>query len=295
MYSHGYRLATRRRSLLQLLLAFSLCYVSFARPANSTNMVSTTRHNNFSCRSELHPNPVILLHGLTGSYETELLPLGSFLQNRGFCVFAPFYGGFPFIPLLGGLKSVETSAQEVADYIAMVRERTGAAKVDIVGHSEGALLTLYVPKFFDNISKMAHRLVAIAPPTHGSTIAGWYTILGPAFTYLAKLIKPFCAFCSEDEPNSVPILKLNDGKPIVQPGNIATIIASRSDESITPTEAAFVHEIGVTNEYVQDYCPFDATGHIGEGYDPNIANLVLNSLEDQIGRNFTCSVFLVPI
>lgn len=281
-------------TLLASLFLFPSC--STASPVETLFKRFSPRHNNFSCKSSRHPNPVILIHGLTGSYETELAPLGNFLQEHDFCIFSPFYGGYPFLPFVGGLRPLEESAKTVADYIAMVKDKTGASKVDLVGHSEGALLTLYIPKFFENISHMAKHLVAIAPPTHGSTVAGWYSIFGEAFTSLAKIISPICAFCSEDEPNSVPILKLNDGRPIVQPGNIATIIASRNDESITPTAAAaFVDEKGVTNEYVQDYCPLDPTGHIGEGYDQNVANLVLNSLEDQIGRKFDCSVGGFPI
>lgn len=235
-----------------------------------------------------------MLHGLTASYEIELAPLGAHLQAHDFCTFAPFYGGFPFLPLIGGLKSADSSSKEIAKYITMVKEKTGADKVDIIGHSEGAFMTLYVPKFFPEISSIAQRLVAIAPPTRGSTVAGWYTLLGPGFTSLAKLIRPFCAFCSDDEPNSKPVLALNKG-PIVQQGNTLTVIASRNDESITPTTTAFVHEDGVTNIYVQDYCPADFTGHIGEGYDPNVAELVRNSLEDQIGRHFKCEYIQLPI
>ena len=35
----------------------------------------------------------------------------------------------------------------------------------------------------------------------------------------------------------------------------------------------------MTNEYVQDSCPFDPVGHIGEAYDTNVWHLVENALD----------------
>jgi hypothetical protein len=74
------------------------------------------------------------------------------------------------------------------------------------------------------------------------------------------------------------VATLNNG-PVAQPGVTYTIITSRYDELVTPTDTAFVHEAGVSNEYVQDSCPFDPVGHIGEAYDLNVWHLVENALD----------------
>lgn len=84
---------------------------------------------------------------------------------------------------------------------------------------------------------------------------------------------------------------LEDG-PIAQPGVEYTVITSRNDRLVTPTETSFVREPGVVNQYVQDFCPFDPVGHIGEAYDTNVWNMVANGLEGTPDRRFPCSAGL---
>lgn len=99
-----------------------------------------------------------------------------------------------------------------------------------------------------------------------------------------------CKACADLVTGGAAVQRLNDGSPIVQPGTVVTIITSKLDELVTPTETSFVHEPGVNNIYVQDYCPFDPVGHIGEAYDMDVWNLVLNSLEKKLGRDISCVV-----
>ncbi len=70
-----------------------------------------------------------------------------------------------------------------------------------------------------------------------------------------------------------------DAGPIAQPGVRYTVITSKYDELVTPSATAFVTEPGVTDEYVQDACPLDPVGHIGEAYDLNVWHLVENALD----------------
>jgi hypothetical protein len=80
-----------------------------------------------------------------------------------------------------------------------------------------------------------------------------------------------------------------DNGPIAQPGVGYTIITSRYDELVTPTEAAFVYEPGVLNEYVQDTCSYDPVGHVSEAYDLNVWHLVENALDPANAKPFTCA------
>ncbi|PHH93143.1 hypothetical protein CDD83_24 [Cordyceps sp. RAO-2017] len=240
------------------------------------------RSNDWSCRSSKHPNPVVLVHALFGSDKIGLNFLEGWLRKRGFCTFAPFYGSYvPFLPVLGGLKPIAQSSAEVADFVREVRRRTGAAKVDLVGHSEGGFQSLYVPKFYPDVAAGVDRIVAIAPPTHGTTLLGLQRLLN-----LLGLVG--CAACSDFTTDSPAVARLNDGRPIVQPGNRLTVVASRLDEVVTPPSSSFVDEPAVQNIFVQDYCPIDLAGHLGENIDRNVWNLVLNALEDQHGRKFPC-------
>ncbi|KKK25238.1 hypothetical protein ARAM_003178 [Aspergillus rambellii] len=249
--------------------------------------------NDFSCRSETHPNPVVFLHGLGATFYEDINYMQYWLQNQSYCTYANTYGAYEGFPLVGGLKPIADSAAEIAAYIREVREKTGASKVDVVGHSEGAFQSLYVPKFEAGIAEIVDHVVAIAPPTRGTSFAGLYDLaylLGGLSRELvgAVLQAVGCAACDDLGPDGAAVDRLNDGEPIVQQGNSVTVIASKLDELVTPTATAFVHEDGVWNVWVQDVCPLDPVGHIGEAYDLNVWNLVKNALDDTPDRKFIC-------
>ncbi|KAJ4159543.1 uncharacterized protein LMH87_008441 [Akanthomyces muscarius] len=275
-----------------------LAFIVSASPAAPVELLAlqsrATKHNDFSCKpSADHPNPVVLLHGLGATYYEDINFLEAFLQSKGFCTYSLTYGAYDGFPLVGGLKPIDESSHQIADLINEVHAKTGANKIDIVGHSEGGFQSLYVPKFREGISSLVDHIVAIAPPTHGTTFANLLNLL-PLFGKDARenlgeiLEKVGCAPCNEISTGGPSIAKLNDGKPIVQPGNKVTVITSKHDELVTPTTTSFIQEDGVNNIYIQDYCKSDPAGHIGEAYDTNVWNLVLNSLEDQVGRKFLC-------
>jgi len=201
------------------------------------------------------------------------------LALKGYCTFSLTYGAYDGFPLVGGLKPVAESAAQIKQYIVGVLAATGAAKVDIVGHSEGGFQSLYVTKT-QGISSRIGKVVAIAPPTHGTTFAGLYNLaplLGIESEVHAALEAVGCGACSDLTNGGAAVATLNAG-PIAQPGVKYTIITSRFDELVTPTATSFVNESGVKNLYVQSSCPFDPVGHIGEAYDPNVWHLVENAL-----------------
>ncbi|KJZ76581.1 hypothetical protein HIM_03917 [Hirsutella minnesotensis 3608] len=257
-------------------------------------LASFGRSDDWSCKSAKYPNPVILLHGLFASEKLDLNFVEVWLRKKGFCTFAPLYGSYtPKLPILGGLKPVAESSQEIAAFIKQVIQRTGAAKVDLVGHSEGGFQSLYVPKVYPDVAPLIDQVIAIAPPTHGTDLSGLYNLaylLGQfSQNAIQKLLDDVgCGACNDFTGGGAGVSRLNDGKPIVQPGITVTIIASRYDEIVTPPTTSFVNEPGVHNIWVQDYCPWDPVGHVGVSVDLNIWRLVLNSLERQIGRKFFC-------
>ncbi|KAM0716675.1 hypothetical protein Q7P37_008120 [Cladosporium fusiforme] len=241
-------------------------------------------HNNFDCRSDKHPNPVVLIHGLGATYYEDINLLEAHLQSKDFCTFSITYGAYPEFPLVGGLKPIEESSKELADFVEEVHTKTGAKKVDLVGHSEGAFQSLYVPKFRSGVEDKIQRVFAIAPPTHGTTFLSLYNLTSvgselsrPAIDKILKTVG--CAACSDVLPNGDAVARLTDG-PIAQEGISYTILTSKNDQLVKPTTTSFVREEGVRNLYVQDFCPFDQVGHIGEAYDLNVWTLVVNSLQD---------------
>lgn len=252
--------------------------------------------DDWSCRpSSAHPQPVVLLHGLGATwYEDTGMFIGPYLAAQGYCVFALTYGATSILgPFVGGLGPVPQSAQQVAAFIDQVLTATGAGQVDLVGHSEGAFLSLYVPKEEGDAARIA-RVVALAPPTHGTTFGGLVTLgvdLGLGGLVDAVLSGVGCAACTELITGGSAVAQLDDG-PIAQPGVSYTVIASTHDELVTPTGTAFVEEPGVTNEYLQTTCPDDPVGHIGEAYDPDVAELIADALDPAVPVPVACTVGL---
>jgi poly(3-hydroxybutyrate) depolymerase len=258
----------------------------------SASTVPSSGFNNWSCRpSAAHSDPVVLLHGLGGNGPGNFASLGPYLASAGFCVFAPTYGeAVPGIPV-GGLTPIPQSATEIAAFIHQVLTTTGAAKVDLVGHSEGGFQALYGPKFVPGEAADIASVVALAPPTHGTTLANLVTIgddLGVTPVAVA-VIAALCPACTELVTGASLVTSLNTG-PVAQPGISYTIIASTHDELVTPYGTEFVNEAGVDNETVQDFCPLDPVGHIGLAYDPDVAELVRNALDPDHQVPVTCSV-----
>ena len=277
------------------LLAASLGYlIFFPLPISAIPTPQSQQLRDRATCTSAHPNPVVILHGLGANKDEDLNFLESFLQEQGFCTFALTYGADLLFPSVGGLLPIATSAQQIGAFINQTLTASGAAKIDLVGHSEGAFQALYVPKF-EGVAAVVDKIVAIAPPTHGTTFAGLFnlafvfgnasrTTVGDAIDLVG------CPACNDLGPDGVAVTRLNDGTPILQSGSSLTVIASRSDELVTPTDTAFVNEAGVRNLYIQDYCASDPVGHIGEAYDMNVWNLVLNALDSTPNRNFTCVI-----
>src|SRR4051795_8782027 len=83
-----------------------------------------------SCKpTPAHPEPVVLVHGTFGDSSNWALDAAQ-LQAAGYCTFALDYGN-------RATGEIAASAQELSGFVDGVLVRTGASKVDIVGHSQG--------------------------------------------------------------------------------------------------------------------------------------------------------------
>jgi triacylglycerol esterase/lipase EstA (alpha/beta hydrolase family) len=275
------------RGLLATTTAVLIGMAMFAGSA----WASSSGYNDTSCTpSAAHPDPVVLIHGLGSTGEENWSYVGPYLANAGYCAYSFTYGAnSPLGPDVGGTGPISQSAQQINAFITQVRSETGATKVDLVGHSEGAFMSLYVPKEL-GISDEIDKVVALAPPTHGTTFGGLVTLSNePGLESLrTALLDDYCQSCAELITGGSGVAALDDG-PIAQPGIDYTILISRDDELVTPTTTAFVDEPGVTNHYIQDFCPLDPVGHIGLAFDPDVAQMITNALDPATASPVTCS------
>lgn len=131
-----------------------------------------------ACKSAVDPFPVVLVNGTFSVAEDDFGGMAPSLANAGHCVYTFNYGGHNPNDLIQAIGSIENSAQMLATFVEQVKATTGAAKVDLVGHSQGGMLSEYYAKVLGGAPNV-HSLVALSPTTHGTTLDGYRR--SPAF------------------------------------------------------------------------------------------------------------------
>lgn len=246
--------------------------------------------NNWSCRTGgAHPYPVVLVHGTFGNMTDSWQALSALLANAGYCVYALNYGGGAGTDLFQGYGDIPTSAGQLATFVNRVLAASGAAKVDIVGHSQGGMMPRYYIGFLGGAAKV-HRLVGLAPSNHGTNLDGLTGLLA-AFPGGSSFVGALCAACAQQVVGSAFLAKLN-GIGDTASGVAYTVIETKYDEVVTPYSGAFLSGPAVTNITVQDQCFLDLTDHLGLLYDPIALRDVLNALDPAHAISPLCTVVL---
>ena len=250
--------------------------------------------NNWSCRpTTTHPDPVVLVHGTLANEAFSWQALSPMLANAGYCVYAFNYGqNGSTLGHFFGLTDIAASAAELSTFVDRVRTSTGAAKVDLVGHSQGGMMPRYYLKNLGGAAKVA-KLVGLAPSNHGTTVLGLNALLNNlrlAGVPVTSLIG--CVSCTQQIVPSPFLDGLNAGGDTVA-GVRYTVIESKYDEVVTPYTSAFLSGANVRNILVQDHCAIDFTEHIGIIYDPVALQYVMNALgADDPNFQARCSLVL---
>ena len=100
-----------------------------------------------------HPVPVVLVHGILGD-PTNFCMLRRHLGRNGIRRFS----GFSYRPRL----DYQRIAHDLAAHIEHVRKTTGAAQVDLIGHSLGGLVARYFVQ--TSGGRLVRRLVTLGTP-----------------------------------------------------------------------------------------------------------------------------------
>ena len=241
--------------------------------------------NDWSCRpTAAHPRPVVLVHGTFENRAMNWRALSPLLKNNGYCVFALNYGDTGAGPLKA-LGPVASSARELDAFVDRVRAATGAAEVDIVGHSQGGMMPRQYLKFHGGAAEV-HTLVGLAPSNHGTTLLG-LALLADAFPGGRQLVGVACPSCRDQIRNSEFLQALNAGGDTV-PGVRYVVIQTRYDEVVTPFTSAFLSGPNVQNILVQNGCEIDLVDHVAIPYDRRALTYVLNALDPANPRRVPC-------
>ncbi|MBJ8337307.1 alpha/beta fold hydrolase [Antrihabitans sp. YC3-6] len=224
--------------------------------------------NRPSCRSTAHPTPVVLVHGAGLNQNANWAALAPTLANNGYCVFTLTYGRTPFSLGSGAVDSLFTSAEQLGAFVDQVRAWTGADRVDLVGHSQGAA----VQRIYTESNPAAvRRVIGLAASYSRVTAFEGITYLVDTLPALQPLLSLGCPACED----------LNN--PATYPPPVPTVlyhnIISVTDEVITPYTVGFLPPgPNVVNQTVQSVCPDDEVGHLGIAFDPATLRMVLNAL-----------------
>jgi triacylglycerol esterase/lipase EstA (alpha/beta hydrolase family) len=236
--------------------------------------------NNFSCKpTATHPFPVILVNGTFANENDNWQAASPELANHGYCVFAFNYGGGSSTDDIQGTGEIGASAGQLSAFVNQVLAATGAAKVDLVGHSQGGMMPRFYISFLGGAAKV-DKLVALAPSNFGTTLDGLVT-LGDVFGVTSVVngdLSSSCEACVEQEQGSDFLNNLNAAPTV--PGVQYTVIESEDDEVVTPFTNAFLPAApNVTNITLQDQCPQDMTDHLEIVADPVALADMLNALD----------------
>ncbi len=190
-------------------------------------------------------HPVVLLHGFAMN-RTNWLWLGRRLAKRGI---GPLYATSYFSP-----QSVRRSAVELGRFIARVRARTNAERVDIVAHSLGGVVARYYIERLGGAQNVG-RLVTIGSPHNGTVIAR----LGALFPSARETLS-----------NSSFYAELG---PVTARAGIAfTSVWSRADAIIEPPESSSIAPVG-------EDCIFEDLGHLSLLLSPRVLDTVAQRLK----------------
>jgi triacylglycerol esterase/lipase EstA (alpha/beta hydrolase family) len=268
----------------------------FIAGATATAFAPTTPPpgaNVFSCEpSAAHPDPVILVHGTFANMDDNWQAAAPLLANHGYCVFAFNYGGASASAAIQGTGEIAASAAQLSSFVGEVLAATGAAKVDLVGHSQGGMMPRYYINFLGGAAKV-DKLVALAPSNYGTTLDGIVTVanLLGAGALINGGLSAVCEACVEQEQGSAFLAGLN-ATPTVA-GVSYTVIESNGDEVVTPYTSAFLPAAAnVTNITVNRQCPLDRSDHLEIAADPVALADVLNALDPASPVRVPCLVVL---
>lgn len=238
-----------------------------ARPAGT---------NDPACRpSTSHPRPVVLLHGTDSSAYADFSGLAPTLAAQGFCVYAINYGGAVGATTFG-TQDIRVGALAVRSFVDRVRAWTRAARVDIVGYSQGATVARYVVDELGAAPVVDHW-VGLAPPSHGSTFYGLGLLTRiPGVPQLVSP-KPVNPSMLQQVAGSDFLRELNTPTETVSGVRYLTI-RTAVDEVIQPSSSGILHGPNARDVVIQERCPADMTGHFRMPYDAVAQNLVVEDL-----------------
>jgi triacylglycerol lipase len=214
-------------------------------------------------------DPVIIVAG-TGAAQG---PANVFYSGMAARLRADGYQPFIFGLPGSGLGDIAVTSQALNAYADQVRAQTGAARVDLVGHSQGGLVARYYVRNLGGAAEV-DSLISLGAPHYGTTLANAAKLLG-----LGSCLGVVA--CNQMAIGSSFLNSLNAGDDTI--GNVRyTNITTKLDAIVTPhTNGRLANDGNNTNVTVQDQCWARAVGHVTLATDGTVYSGILDALRKQ--------------
>lgn len=207
-----------------------------------------------------HPYPVVIVHGTSANVH-EFDDFARELAAEGYCTYGNNYGREQLtvqsvVPTIYGTADLEASSVEVSSIIDDVLARTGAEKVDIVAHSQGALHAKNYISRFGNADKV-NRVVTMGASLHGTTLNGMGAFLSTLTNALPQISAFFASTAAIQQLAGSEVMNTANSYPDTAAGVTYTSMYSPSDTTVTPNAAsqfAAVEGANVVNINAESVC-----------------------------------------
>lgn len=193
-----------------------------------------------------HPRPVVFLHG-TSENIGAFVALAKELKAEGYCTWGETYGkgggsAQGMVPFLGGVTDINVSAERESEFIQQVLDTTGADKVDLVGHSQGGLLTKLI------IEKLGHadqvdRVVTMGASFHGTDYNGMGKGLRNWINATPRLAEWILSEAAAQQIVGSPFLEEINKLPDTHSGITYTSLYSPVDTTVTPNSSSQLEQV----------------------------------------------------
>jgi triacylglycerol esterase/lipase EstA (alpha/beta hydrolase family) len=223
-------------------------------------------------------DPVIIVAGTFAGQPVASVfyaPLAARLRADGY---QPHIFGLP----TSGTQDIATTAQALNAFADQVRAQTGAARVDLIGHSQGGLVARHYVRFLGGSSEV-DSVISLGAPHYGTAVANVAKLFG-----LGSCLG--IVSCQQMSIGSAYLANLNAGDDTI--GNVRyTNIVSSGDEVVIPYTTGWLANDGNnTNVRVQSPCFLRSVGHIGLALDGTVYSGIQDALA---GRSISLNCFAV--
>ena len=205
------------------------------------------------------PRPIVLVAGLLQDKKT-IAPMVDFLEDEGFDVTV-------YVPPMLGLGDINRYATALGRVVDDVRERTGASRVDLIGHSQGGVTARRYAQLAGPNAPV-HTLISMGSPQQGTELGALVYLLSAA-GFLdglegAKQLLAGSTFLTQMNRKSDPT-----------PGDTRYVaIGTEQDQVTKPVARSAIP--GGEHVVMQDACPRrNNVGHFGLLNDAWVQQVVL--------------------